>query len=440
MSDFLDGLGIPAPDPSSQGGFIGPNGERYRDPANAPDVQAPDPTALPPGVEDPTPPARSYENMSGKFKAQMEEFMRKGYSFVTGPDGNVNVFNKAGQHVGGGGGADVVAILRHHDKDFDPKDLTNGGMSFEKDGDGFKASSRGGTSVSGGGGSSGGGSSNTPAPGPAPTAQQPGASVPMPDPINPGGSTPGIFPGSAFEEGLQVSGVSDPGRRGGPSEGVPASLFDFLPENFNQMTGEERMQALIGATIRRNESGMENSLGRLDSANAQRNERAAGTRALEDKILGDTDVMGENEIQRISGQVTSQANQKANLLGNALAERRAAAGSSRSGGAQTEQSAVLQNAMGTAIKAESDIRAGARRENFQSRNAALDNVGRSSRADVGLGADIQGRAAGVIEGSQVYANDFLTQNLLNRDANINRSPQYQTTQAGGKTVRTRLDG
>lgn len=285
-------------------------------------------------------------------------------------------------------------------------------------------------------------------PNPAPSSPTPPApSTPSPSspsvaPPNPGsvGDAPSLPPiggaGPGANQQVNPFDINDPGRRAGPNQGVPASLFDFLPANFNQLGPEERMAAIIGAVTRRQEAGLETSLGRIDATEADRQQRRQGVRGLEDQILGDTNVMSEADIQRISGKATAAANQKANLLGQALAERRAAAGSARSGSAQTEQSAVLQNAMNTAINAESDIRAGARRENFNSRNAALGAVGQSMGQDASQGLDAQRTAAGAIEGSQVYGDAFLTQNLLNRESAQN--PVYQTAQFGGKTIRERL--
>jgi len=240
------------------------------------------------------------------------------------------------------------------------------------------------------------------------------------NPSDPGqpGNQPGDLPPvggsdpSGGDTGVTVGPIDDPGRG---SRTELESIFDFLPANFNDMTPEQRMNALIGGITRAQEQSRDVAVSGLDAAQAERQARTAGRRALESRILGDTDVMSEADIQRISGRTTDVANQKANVLAQALGERRAAMGSARSGSAQTEQSAVMTNAMQQAIQAESDTRAQARRENFASRNQALGAVTGSQTPDLQLGAALAGNKADVIGNYQQLGDAFMSANLLNRE-------------------------
>jgi hypothetical protein len=321
-----------------------------------------------------------------------------GIDGVWGLDENGNIY----ADMGGGGAAGPP-----------PSGVTQHGSSVAADsgGAGNRGTTNAGTANDGTSGSSGIGNQ--------------GGGFPTPPSIIPPGGVPPLGEGGAGDEGITVGNITDPGRRGTPGSGffepqggAPGlnSLFDFLPPNFNELGPEERMSALIGAVTRRQEQGLENQVNRFDASQRERLERGAGVRALEDKILGDTDVFSERDIQRIAGRQTERGNQAANVLATALGERRAAAGSARSGSAQTERSAILTEAANRAAQGEADIRAQARQANFGSRLQALGGVGASQRADVRQGFDINRAAAGAIEAGQVFGDAFLTQNLLNRQS------------------------
>jgi hypothetical protein len=263
----------------------------------------------------------------------------------------------------------------------------------------------------------------------------------------PGGGIPPIggAPAGSGQTGFEIGPIDDPGARptGGGFTARPSSLFDFLPANFNQMTPEQRQAALASAVTRAQEQSRDASLEGFDAAAGERAQRTQGTRALEDKILGDTDVFSEAEIQRNVGATTQAANKKANVLGQALAERRAAAGSARSGSAQSEQQQVLQGALNTAVNAESDLRARAREANFQSRNQALGAAGQSIGRDIGQGQDLAANRAGTIGSFQTLGDAFVSQNLLNSGGqgyNVNTNPGsgFRVGGPAGGVTRERL--
>jgi hypothetical protein len=76
--------------------------------------------------------------------------------------------------------------------------------------------------------------------------------------------------------------------------------------------------------------------------------------------------------------------------------------------------------MNTAIQAEHDTRAGARRENFQSRLGALQGVGQSQRADAQIGQQYGAQGADIIGREGVESTGFLTtMHSNNNPVNVN---------------------